>query len=228
MNNRKLLTAFAAVATAALSVLSAQPVPEGEVIKMDEIEVNDVPIEEQILPTSRPFNSVYGTDRGILDTPRNVTIISREQMNAIGILEARDFSKLTASSYTQSNFGLPSNPSIRGQIADVMVNGMRRGLTVNGNGMPLNFNAIESVNIVKGTANVLYGATSYAGGYADFVTKKPYFDKFRASATATVGSFDVYRWTLDVGAPVSNELAYRISYSGEDSTGYYYEGKKKT
>jgi outer membrane receptor protein involved in Fe transport len=230
MTYRKLATALTAASSiAAVSPLVAQgPGMADETVKLEKYEVTDVPIEQQILPTSRPFNSVYGTDRGILDTPRNVTIVSREQMNAIGILETRDFSKLTASSYTQTNFGLPSNPSIRGQTADVMVNGMRRGLTVNGNGMPINFNALESVNIVKGTANVLYGATSYAGGYADFITKKPFFDAFRGSVSATAGSFDVYRWTVDVGGPVSPKLAYRFSYSGEDSQGYYYDGKKKT
>ncbi len=197
-------------------------------LELEKFEVSDVPIEQNVLPTSRPFNSVFGIDRSILETPRNVTIISREQMNVIGIEDVRDFSKLTASSYTQTNFGLPSNPSIRGQSADVLVNGMRRGLTVNGNGMPVNFNAVESVNIVKGTANVIYGATSYAGGYADFITKKPYFDKFRGNVSGTIGSYDVYRWTLDFGGPLSNKLAYRVSYSGEASDGYYYDGKKNT
>ena len=47
--------------------------------------VTDVPIEENIMPTSRPTSSVYGTDTSILDTPRNVTIISREQLSAIDI-----------------------------------------------------------------------------------------------------------------------------------------------
>ncbi len=204
------------------------PATADETVKMEKFEVNSVPIEQQILPTSRPFNSVFGTELSILDTPRNVTIISREQMNVIGIQETRDFSKLTASSYTQTNFGLPSNPSIRGQTADVLINGMRRGLTVNGNGMPVNFNSVESANIVKGTASVIYGATSYTGGYADFITKKPYFDKFKGSVAGTVGMFDQRRWTVDLGGPVSQQLAYRVSYSGEDSGSYYYGGKKKT
>lgn len=199
-----------------------------DVVTLETLDVSEVPIEQNILPTTRPFNSVFGDARSILDTPRNVTIISREQLNTIGILETRDFSKLTASSYTQTNFGLPSNPTIRGQTADVLINGMRKGLTVNGNGMPINFNSVESINIVKGFGNVLYGASSYAGGYADFVTKKPYFDRFHGSVEATVGSYDVYRWTADVGGPVSEKLAYRVSYSGEDSKGYYYNGKKKT
>jgi outer membrane receptor for monomeric catechols len=218
-----------ATACGPLPAQTASPAPmKEEVLQLDKISVNRVPLEQRIMPTERPFNSVFGVNMSVLDTPRNVTIISREQLNAIGVLETRDFSKLTASSYTQTNFGLPSNPAIRGLTADVLVNGMRRGLTINGNGMPINFNALESVNIVKGTANVIYGASNYSGGYADFITKRPYFDGFRGFASATMGSFDVYRWTTDLGGPISDKLAYRLSYSGEDSKGYYYNGKKKT
>src|SRR5262249_36632709 len=48
------------------------------------------------------------------------------------------------------------------------------------------------------------------------------------SASVTVGSYDVYRWTADYGAPISKETAYRVSYSGEQSKGYYRNGKKNT
>lgn len=36
---------------------------------LDEFYVRDITVEESILPTTRPFNSVYGTDRNVLDTP---------------------------------------------------------------------------------------------------------------------------------------------------------------
>jgi hypothetical protein len=184
--------------------------------------VTDVPIEENIMPTNRPTNSVYGTDTPILDTPRNATIISTEQLSDIDIQDPRDFSKLTSDSYTQSNFGAPANPSIRGQSADVFINGMRRGLTSNGNGFPLDFNSVESVDIIKGPADAVYGASQYVGGYVDEVTKQPFFDKWQGSVGTTVGEYQVYRWTADVGGPlIKNELAMRLSYSGQDSGSYY-------
>src|SRR4051812_4064617 len=100
----------------AVSIVSAQPATE-EAVQMEKFEVGGVPIEQQILPTSRPFNSVFGTDDAIIDVPRNVTIISRQQLTDIAISDVRDFSKLTSSSYTTTNFGAPANPSIRGQTA---------------------------------------------------------------------------------------------------------------
>ncbi|MDQ8205476.1 TonB-dependent receptor plug domain-containing protein [Pelagicoccus sp. SDUM812003] len=204
------------------SVLSAGLFAQDEEPEeLDAFISEEVPIEENILPTSRPFNSVYGTDRSILDTPRNVTIISREQLDSIAIKDVRDFSKLTSSSYTKTNFGSPSTPNLRGQEADLFVNGMRRGGSVNGNGLPVNFNAVESVNIVKGPAGVVYGTTNYLGGYADLITKKPYFDAERGSFGVSVGSYDQYTWNVDYSKPVSDKLAYRVSYEGKEWDGYW-------
>jgi hypothetical protein len=199
-----------------------------EPVELEGFISDEVPVEESILPTTRPFNSVYGTDRSILDTPRNVTIISREQLDAISIRSPRDFALLTSSSYTKSNFGAPATPNLRGQEADMFVNGIRKGLTSNGNGLPVNFNAVESVNIVKGPAGSVYGSSNYLGGYADLITKRAYFDAARGYVQATAGSYDTYYGTVDYSMPISDELAVRFSYSGEDTDGYYRFGKKNT
>jgi len=200
---------------------------EGEIIDLEEFRVNDVPIEESIVPSSRPFNSVYGTDRNIVDTPRSVTIISREQLDAISIKSPRDFAKLTSSSYTKSNFGAPASPNLRGQEADMFMNGSRKGLTSNGNGLPINFNSVESVNIVKGPAGPVYGTSNYLGGYADLITKRAFLDRPRGEVSVTAGSYDVYFGSFDYGAPISDTLAYRVSGSVERSKGYYRRGKRE-
>lgn len=90
-----------------------------EVVSMEKLRVKDVLISKQILPTARPFSSVFGTDDNIVDVPRNVTIISRQQLSGIRIASVLEFSKLTSSSCTTTNFGAPANPSIRGQTADL-------------------------------------------------------------------------------------------------------------
>ncbi|MGC4073243.1 MAG: TonB-dependent receptor plug domain-containing protein [Nibricoccus sp.] len=225
---RKLATALTAASLAAAAPLMAQsPAPADETVTLEKMEVNDVPLEQQILPTTRPFSSVFGTAGSIMETPRNVTIISREQLTAISIQDVRDFAKLTSSSYTRTNFGAPGNPDIRGQSADVFMNGMRERITSNGNGMPIDFNAVESVNIVKGPATVVQGVSTYVGGFVDLITKRPFFDTTKTSVYATVGSYETRRWGLDTGGPVSDKLAYRVSYSGEDSEGYYYDSYTK-
>lgn len=202
--------------------------PSGDTVQMEKVEVGGVPIEKQILPTSRPFQSVFGTNDNIVDVPRNVTIISRQQLNDISISDVRDFSKLTSSSYTTTNFGAPANPSIRGQSADMFINGVRSSITSNGNGIPLDFNAVESVNIVKGPATAVQGTSMYVGGFVDLVTKRPFFDTTKGYVSYTIGSYGKNRWSLDVGGPLSKTLAYRVSYSGEFSNGYWEDWYKRT
>src|SRR6478609_11396413 len=178
--------------------------PKGEVLELDPYRIESgVDVEELVLPIARPFNSVFGTDDNIIDVPRNVTIISRQQLNDINIDSVLDFSKLTSSSYTTTNFGAPSNPSIRGQTADLFINGMRGRITSNGNGLPLDFNSIESVNIVKGPATAVQGTSMYVGGFIDLITKRPYFDATKGSVSVTVGSYSEKAWTVDVGGPLS-------------------------
>lgn len=230
MKPRNSITTSLASLSLAAPLLGQTNAPSSprETTVFDRVVVEGVPLEELIVPTARPFSSVYGTDRSILDTPRNVTIISRAQLDAISIKDVRDFSKLTSSSYTRSNFGAPTTPDIRTQIADTYSNGMRIGLSSNGNGLPVNFNSVESVNIVKGPATAVYGPSQYVGGYIDYITKKPFFDKFQGSVFGEVGMYDQYRWGTDFGGPISKTQAYRISYSGEDSGSYYGDGFKKT
>ncbi len=230
---RSLLAALAAAVlaarTTAQSAASATAdQEESKVVEMEKFEVNDVPIREVVLPQSRPFNSVYGVARSILETPRNVTIFSQEQLNAISIQDVRDFTKLTASSYTRTNFGAPATPDIRAQIGDLFLNGMRAGLSSNGNGLPINFNSVESINVVKGPATVVYGASQYIGGYADLISKRPFFDRPQGSASVTLGVFDIHRWAFDHGAPVSGKTAWRVSYAGEQSRGFYDDARKNT
>ncbi len=124
---------------------------------------------------------MFGTKDNSLDVPRNVTIISREQMDTIDIQDTTQFSKLTSSSYTDSNFGSPSNPSIRGQSSDVFMNGMRQRIGESGDGMPIDFNIVESVNIIPGPATAVQGASAYVGGFVDMISKQPFFDKQKTS-----------------------------------------------
>jgi catecholate siderophore receptor len=232
MKTNLLRTSLAVLlAASVLGRLTAQtPTPASEeVLELERFKVTSgVPVEQLVLPIARPFNSVFGTDDNIIDVPRNVTIISRQQLSDISIIDVLDFSKLTSSAFTTTNFGAPSNASIRGQSADVFLNGVRARITSNGNGLPVDFNSVESVNIVKGPATAVQGASMYVGGFIDLQSKRPYFDATKGTISVTLGSYDTKRWTLDVGGPISKQVAYRVSYSGEDTTGYYHDGFKKT
>jgi hypothetical protein len=179
--------------------------------------------EGSVLPTDTPVDSVFGNDMSVQDTPRSVTQVSAQLLSDANIQNLADFVKVAPSAYSTDQFGIPSVPVIRGQLAEVYINGMQR--TTRGDGPPTNFNAVESANVVAGPATSVYGPTANVGGYIDFITKQPYFDKFHSETDFTVGSYDTKRWTEDFGGPITKDLAYRVSYQG-DYSGSYYNGIK--
>ncbi|MGB0414830.1 MAG: TonB-dependent receptor [Coraliomargarita sp.] len=181
-----------------------------------------------VLPNDHLFSSVYGNEMGILDTPRNITIISKTQLEAISLKDPRDFTKLTTSSYTGSNFGAPTTPSIRGQIADTLINGMRKGMSINGNGMPLNMNSVESVNILKGPPSIMIGATQYVGGYVDLITKRPTWTN-EGQASISADTEGLRKANIDQNFVLSDTVAARFSITGENTDDYYWDDfKRKT
>jgi hypothetical protein len=201
--------------------------PKGEgpdaAAEVSEIVVNGVPYKETVLPTRLSTSSVYGLDLSVMDTPRNTTLLSTTQLQTLNVQDPRAFSYLTASSYSDSSFGTPNIPRIRGQYADVFYNGMRQSFTENGYGAPPNFDVMDNVSITKGPASVIDGPGPDVGGEVDFLTKRPSLSHFAETASFSIDSVQNRRWTVDVQGPIiPGELGLRISYSGAHSDSYFY------
>jgi len=162
-----------------------------------------------VLPTDTPVSSVFGGDMSVKDTPRSVTEVSTQLLSDANIQNLGDFVKVAPSAYTTDQFGVASVPNIRGQAAEVYINGMQR--TTRSDGQPTNFNAVESANVIAGPASSVYGPTANTGGYVDLITKQPYFDKFHSDTEFTYGQWDEKKWTEDFGGPITPDLAYRVS-----------------
>ena len=172
-----------------------------------------------VLPSDTPVSSVFGGDMAVQDTPRSVTAVSAQLLSDANISDLSDFVKVAPSAYTTDQFGVASVPNIRGQEAEVFINGMQR--TTRADGPPTNFNAVDTANVVAGPASSVYGPTANTGGYIDLNTKQPYFDKFHSDTEFTYGQWDEKKWTEDFGGPITPELAYRVSYFGDYSGSYY-------
>ena len=189
---------------------------------LTEVVVSGVRLEDQVSPLQRRINSVLGVDMSILDLPRAVTAINAAQMRDQSVISVTDFAKIVSSAYTTDQFGGANVPWLRGQASEVFQNGMQR--TPRSDGQPLSFNSVQGFDIVKGPAGVVYGPTGSVGGYVNLVTKRPYFDKTHTTATLTYGEYNTRRGQLDVSGPLSDTLAYRVSYEGEHSDRYYRYG----
>ena len=218
------LTSAASLEQASAQVAPATgttPPPGAQQGGAEQITVVGVSKDLSVLPTSLSSTTAYGLDLNVMETPRNNTVLTHAQLDALNIQDPRELSYLTSSAYTDASFGTPNIPRIRGQFADVFFNGMRDSFTLNGYGAPLSYNSIDTMDIIKGPASVQAGPGAGVGGSINISTKQPYFDEFKGAATAEFDSNDKRRWSLDFGGPINNKVAYRFSYTGEDSGSYY-------
>lgn len=96
-------------------------------------------------------------------------------------------------------------------------NMFRNGSRVNSGAMP-EISSLESVEILKGGAAILYGNVS-PGGVLNMVTKKPKFE-FGGEVSVRAGSFNLWKPTFDVYGPISKKVAYRINGTFESTDSY--------
>jgi iron complex outermembrane receptor protein len=83
----------------------------------------------------------------------------------------------------------------------------------------LDFTNVSRVEVVKGPASFLYGEVA-PGGIVNVITKRPQA-QLAASAEATYGSYDQYRFDVDVTGPLWKTLLFRLPASYDQDLRYW-------
>ncbi len=218
-----ILTVLHAAHAQQATTTASTPPPAAGTGDLDEIVVNGIKRGELILPTQVSSSSAYGLDLSVMETPRNNTLLSKAQLDALNIQNPGGFSYLTSSSYSDAAFGQPNVPRIRGQYADMFFNGMRDSFTLNGYGAPVSFNSADAIDIVKGPASVQGGPGPGVGGSIDVTTKMPSFNKLEGSYQLEFDTQQKRRASFDINDPITSSTAVRVSFSSDDSGSYYYD-----
>ncbi|WP_235276695.1 TonB-dependent receptor [Methylacidiphilum kamchatkense] len=181
-----------------------------------------------VLPTEQgPVSSTYGIPMSVMDTPRQVTPVNPTMLKAAGTvyqgyLDPLSVSQILPTAYTQLNWGMGNAITIRGRQALPYINGIEMTLQNDSMaGVPFSWNMVESMDITEGPANAVFGATQPTPGSVNYITKQPYFDKFRGYVWDTTGMYSQYLWGADVGGPVNDKVAWRFSYMGQEQGSYY-------
>ena len=112
-------------------------------------------------------NGPFGDNLALQDIARSVTPISKELIEQLNITTLHDVLAVSPNTYAASGFGAPSLPTIRGQLGELFQDGTRRQAGNNGFGVPLSFNAIEQIDVVKGAPPVLFGSSQRNGGFVN-------------------------------------------------------------
>ena len=204
--------------------------PPNSVSSRDEQDVERIIVTGQridddgnVLASPSTNNSAYGGEgRDILDTPRSVDQLTSATLEDDQIRDIHDLARATSSSQGPNTLGLQSLPIIRGQEGEVFVNGIRRETGNNGYGLPLSFNSVEQIDVVKGPASPVFGPTQRVGGYINLITKQPFLDEWHGEVNGSYGSYDAKRYQVDFGGPIiKDKLGFRVSFEQEDDGSYY-------
>jgi len=187
-----------------------------------ELDAMSVEAREEVGAGWRPTRQVTATriSTPLEDVPRSVSVVTGEVMADLGetrIERALDF----AGGITRGNdFGGLNMASfnVRGFDTSAMY---RNGFSASrGNNSPPDAAIIERIEVLKGPASGLFGRAD-PGGIVNLVTKRPQRERFtRISASA--GSWDRYRATLDTNTPLnaSGSLLARFNVALEDTRSF--------
>lgn len=96
-------------------------------------------------------------------------------------------------------------------------NMFKNGSRVNSGSMP-EMSSLESVEILKGSAAILYGNVA-PGGILNMVTKKPRFERGGEISFRT-GSYGLIKPAIDIYGPISQKIAYRLNGTYESADSY--------
>ena len=96
---------------------------------------------------------------------------------------------------------------------NVLKNGARTSL-----GGSIEASTLESVEVLKGSAALLYGGVT-GGAVVNLVTKKPKFN-WGGEVSMRVGSYDFYKPIVDVYGPISKKIAFRVIATKENANSF--------
>ncbi len=215
------------LALAVAATMAASPVWAEEQQDADELQTIEVNAEQS--------DDVYGgddfgyvgqrsltatkTDTPVKETPRAVSIVTREQMDDRASVSIADALQYTPS--IQANFYGEDNKQdwfvIRG-FKQANSGLYRDGTRVYSYGFyswQLDPFAQERVEIMRGPASVLYGQTP-PGGVINVISKRPQDYSF-GSVTAEYGSYDRKQLSVDVGGAPSEDVSWRVVALGREN-----------
>ncbi|MCF3111461.1 TonB-dependent receptor [Niabella sp. CC-SYL272] len=153
----------------------------------------------------------------IMDLPQAVTIIGQSTIENQQAQRLSDVIKNVNGMYLGTTRGNTQETFYARGYNLGSTNTFKNGFRVNSGAMP-EMSAIESVEVLKGGTALLYGNVA-PGGIVNMVTKKPRFN-FGGEVNMRVGSYDLYKPSIDIYGPVSKSVAYRLNGTYEKANSY--------
>lgn len=217
------------IATVVSPVSSAQSAAEDRGVEPPRnasVEIIEVRGERQqglqLSPKDQSSSALFGGQQALADIARSLTPISADLVAATAMSNLHDVAKVAPNSFAAAGFGAPSLPTIRGQLGEVLQNGMRRQGGNNGLGLPLSFNSVGQLEVVRGVPPVILGSTQRTGGFVNVQAKRPTLEQSQGVATLQAGRWDAYRAQLDYSQVLEPEQrGARVSFESIRENSFY-------
>lgn len=152
-----------------------------------------------------------------MDLPQSVVTLDKSLLEAQQVNRMSDVLMNTNGVYIfGATGGYQEEIAARGfsmASSNTFKNGMRYA-----NGMISELSGVEKVEILKGSAAILYGNVA-AGGVLNLVTKKPKFN-FGGEMSLRTGSWGMYKPSVDVYGGLSQNIAVRLNASAEQANSF--------
>ncbi len=179
-------------------------------------QLQEVRVTAQQTINEQPVN-IAKTGIKPLDLPQSISIINNEtitnqQVNRLSdaIKNVNGVALGTARGSTSESF------YARGYVVGNN-NILRNGSRVNSAVIP-EASTLESVEVLKGSAALLYGGAT-SGAVINMVTKKPQFN-YGGEVSLRAGSYALYKPIADVYGPISKNVAFRLVGTYENAESF--------
>ena len=177
-----------------------------------------------------PFNTTYlqqdattgtKTDTPIMETPLDIQVITQQVMRDQQVIRLDQALKNVSGVTTVGGAG--TSNAVGGTDQSIFLRGFesqtyfRNGFRLQQGSTSREMANVESIEVLKGSAAILYGLVE-PGGMVNVITKKPLATPYYAF-NQQFGSYDLYRTSLDATGPVpkAKDLLYRLNMSYENS-----------
>ncbi|WP_419816212.1 TonB-dependent siderophore receptor [Glacieibacterium sp.] len=181
---------------------------------------DDVVDDTIIVTGSRPATEAIGgtkTATSLLETPQSISVISRDDLDVRGIANLNQALRYTAGITPEtrgSSAEVYDQFKLRGFDAPQYLDGLKIFTSPTGYASTqVDVSRLDRVEVVKGPASVLYGASS-PGGLIALSSKLPGPKEAYGSVEATYGTFNLFRLDGDIGGSLNPDGSIRFRVSG--------------
>jgi iron complex outermembrane receptor protein len=151
------------------------------------------------------------------DLPQSITTISQTTIKNQQALRLSDIVKNVNGVYLTTTRGSVQESFAARGYAFSSTNLFKDGFRINSGIMP-EVSSLEKVEILKGSAAILYGQVA-PGGILNMVTKQPKF-QFGGEVSMLAGNYDLFKPSFDIYGPVNSSIAYRVNGTYEQANSF--------